>query len=245
MQYMGSKNRIAKELVPIIQSYIDNMENCKGYLEPFVGGANVIDKIKCDNKIGCDVNEYLIALLKFVRDTPNKLPSYVTKEEYQIIKNTKEKFPNWMVGLAGFCTYGAKFFGGYANYNKNTKQDYVKDILRNLIKQSPNLKDVKFKCCDFRDIDKDKIKGYVIYCDPPYRNVTKYKNELFLYEEYYEWVREMSKNNIVVCSEYWMPDDFTCIWQKETITKMNCCERISGDEKNKRIEKLYIYKPNK
>ena len=51
----------------------------------------------------------------------------------------------------------------------------------------------------------------------------------------------MSKGNVVLCSEYWMPDDFTCIWQKETITKMNCCERISGDEKKERIEKLYMY----
>lgn len=38
MVYMGSKNRIAKDIVPIIQSAIDNMEDCQGYLEPFVGG---------------------------------------------------------------------------------------------------------------------------------------------------------------------------------------------------------------
>ena len=45
MQYMGSKNRFAKELAPIIQSYITS--DIKGYLEPFVGGANMIDKINC------------------------------------------------------------------------------------------------------------------------------------------------------------------------------------------------------
>ena len=43
MRYEGSKNRISKELVPVIQSFIS--DNCKGYIEPFVGGANVIDKI--------------------------------------------------------------------------------------------------------------------------------------------------------------------------------------------------------
>ena len=36
MKYVGSKNRIAKDLVPIIQSYIN--KDTKGYLEPFVGG---------------------------------------------------------------------------------------------------------------------------------------------------------------------------------------------------------------
>ena len=36
MWYMGSKNKLAKEIVPIIQSYIT--DETKGYLEPFVGG---------------------------------------------------------------------------------------------------------------------------------------------------------------------------------------------------------------
>lgn len=39
MVYQGSKNRLAKDLVPIIQSYVDN-PNCVGYLEPFVGGKS-------------------------------------------------------------------------------------------------------------------------------------------------------------------------------------------------------------
>ena len=49
MVYVGSKNRLSKELAPIIQSYIT--EDTKGYLEPFVGGANMIDKIQHPNRI--------------------------------------------------------------------------------------------------------------------------------------------------------------------------------------------------
>ena len=49
MRYVGSKNRISKYLVPIIQNYIN--DNCKGYIEPFVGGANIIDKIKQNQTI--------------------------------------------------------------------------------------------------------------------------------------------------------------------------------------------------
>ena len=48
MQYMGSKSRLANELVPIIQNYIN--DDTKAYIEPFVGGANIIDKIKCSKK---------------------------------------------------------------------------------------------------------------------------------------------------------------------------------------------------
>ena len=46
---MGSKSRIAKHIVPIIQRYIDE-NNIKKYYEPFVGGANIIDKIDCPKK---------------------------------------------------------------------------------------------------------------------------------------------------------------------------------------------------
>ena len=62
MQYVGSKRRISKEIVPIIQSCITKETSL--YIEPFVGGANVIDKIQCKKKIGCDVHKQLIALLK-------------------------------------------------------------------------------------------------------------------------------------------------------------------------------------
>lgn len=37
MWYVGSKNKLSKDLVPIIQSYITS--DTKGYLEPFVGGG--------------------------------------------------------------------------------------------------------------------------------------------------------------------------------------------------------------
>lgn len=38
MKYVGSKNRISKQLAPIIQSYIDD-NDIKAYWEPFVGGG--------------------------------------------------------------------------------------------------------------------------------------------------------------------------------------------------------------
>lgn len=84
MKYIGSKNRLSKELAPIIQSYIT--EDTKGYLEPFVGGANMIDKIKCDNKIGCDIHTELIELLKYVQVNYDELPLTISEEEYNNVK---------------------------------------------------------------------------------------------------------------------------------------------------------------
>ena len=69
MKYMGSKSRIAKYIVPIIQRYIDD-NNIEYYWEPFVGGANVIDKICCKHKIGSDKNKYLICKFNFYPFSP-------------------------------------------------------------------------------------------------------------------------------------------------------------------------------
>lgn len=46
MVYLGSKAKIANWLIPILNQIILDY-NITEYYEPFVGGANVIDKIKC------------------------------------------------------------------------------------------------------------------------------------------------------------------------------------------------------
>ena len=87
MVYQGSKNRIAKYIIPIIQSYIDE-NNITVYIEPFCGGANVIDKIICQNKIASDYNEDLIALLKYVQkdNSLSIAPDKCTFEHYSDVR---------------------------------------------------------------------------------------------------------------------------------------------------------------
>lgn len=181
--------------------------------------------------------------MKYTRDNCELIPERIMEDTYNEVKNNKNKYEDWYVGLVGFMAgFGAKYFGGYARNNKDDKSgDKSATAIRGLKKQAPNLKDIKFINCSFLDLPKDKIKGHVIYCDPPYRNTTKYKTETFPYEEFYQWCRDMSKDNTVLISEYNMPDDFECIWQKETKVNFDS-NRTSNDGKNKRIEKLYIYK---
>ena len=239
MRYMGSKNRLSKDLVPIIQTYIT--KDVKGYIEPFVGGANIIDKINCKNKIGYDIHKELIALLNYVKNNPEEIPEVIYEDEYENVKSNKEKYEDWYVGLVGFCaSFGAKYFGGYARDSKDdTNGKWSRGAIKNIKKQSSNLKNIEFQCKDFREIN--DLNGYVIYCDPPYRNTTKYKTKTFPYEEFYEWCREMSRDNIVLISEYWMPDDFECIWEKESKVNFDS-NRNPNDDKNKRIEKLFKLK---
>ena len=237
MKYVGSKNRLSKHIAPIIQSYIDD-NNITQYLEPFVGGANMIDKINCDKKIGLDIHKELIALLKYIQDENNELPVTITEEEYNNVKDNRINYEDWYVGLVGFCaTFGAKYFGGYARGYKSdgiTKRDMPNEGIRNLQRQRNDLKDIHFATMSFLNIPYDKIKNYVIYCDIPYRNTTKYKTESFPYEKFYDWCRKMSKNNIILISEYNMPDDFKCIWSKNHKTSLDT------NEHKRRVEKLFI-----
>lgn len=246
MKYVGSKNKISKYIVPIIQGYIDN-NNIHNYYEPFVGGGNVIDKIDCENKYGSDINKYLIALLKQAQTDVSVFPTTYDEEFYTYIRkhylDANFEYPDWYVGLVGFSTYGAKFFGGYPRGYKPdgiTKRDIVNESIRNIIKQSPNLKGIKFACQNYTDTK--NIKNFVIYCDPPYRNTLKYSGgDEFDHNEFYNWCIRMATNNIVLISEYTMPhENFECIWEKDVV----CGIDNANNNTTKRTEKLFIVKHN-
>lgn len=241
MRYVGSKGRLSGKLLPVIQSYIT--EDTKAYIEPFVGGANIIDKIKHDNKIGSDLQKYLIALLKYVQLDNIELPERIMAEEYINVRDNKEKYEDWYVGLVGFCSsYSAKFFGGYArNYHGDNTGDWSASAIKALKKQIPLLKDITFNHCSFLDYNNQDYQNCVFYCDIPYKNTNKYSTGNFPYDEFYEWVRMMSQNNVVLISEYNMPSDFNCIW--ETAYTSSLRNNNKQDKCNNiRVEKLFKYR---
>ncbi len=237
MKYVGSKNRLSKDLAPIIQKFIDD-NDITHYWEPMCGGANMIDKIQCPNKFGSDIHPYLIALLKQAQVDTSVFPSTISEEEYKSVRANPQNYPDWYVGLVGFCaSYNGKWWGGYANGVKTkvgTIRNYTDESIRNLVKQASNLKDIKFNCCSFEQ--SAKVSNFVIYCDIPYRSSTKYATDDFLYERFYDWAREMSKDNIVLVSEYWMPDDFECIWSKT----LKCT--LDKNSRTNKVEKLFKWK---
>ncbi len=235
MKYMGSKARLSKEIAPLINKLIKENKINK-YIEPFVGGANMIEHIKCKDKIGIDNNEYLIAMWKALQQgwIP---PTAMDYDTYNQIKNNKSQYPKELVAIAGFCaTYNAKWFGGYAgivNTKIGTIRNYYDEAVRNILKQIPRLLDVKFVCDDYKNLE--DTKNTLIYCDPPYEQTTKYKDD-FNHKEYWDWCRKIAKNNILIASEYNAPDDFQCIFTKELTTTLD------KNSRKKDIEKLYIHK---
>lgn len=128
------------------------------------------------------------------------------------------------------ASYNGRFFdGGYSGISAG--RNYIHESMLDIIKQIDKLRGVDFRCCSYDELDIPQ--NSIIYCDPPYRNTKKYEYSDFDYDKFYKWLKHMkSMGHSVYISEYWMPEDFKCIWAKEVCCNINI-------EKNKRTEKLF------
>jgi DNA adenine methylase len=232
MKYMGSKNRIAKHILPIM---LAERKPNQVWVEPFVGGANMIDKVD-GVRIGADKNEYLCALLDAL--SKGYKPTKVTKEEYRLVKNSKGAYPMKFVGWCGIgCSYSGKWFGGFAGETKtkNGIRDYQQEAINNVLKQAENLKGVEFVCCGYDELEIPTMS--LIYCDPPYAGTTKYKDE-FDHDKFWQWCRDKAnEGHTVFVSEYSAPSDFKCVWEKEFSSSLSANGKIGGNKKS--VEKLF------
>ena len=168
--YQGSKSRLAKYIVPIINKIL-HKNKIDTFVDACCGGCNIIAnpkyKITAEKKIAYDNNKYLIALLnKFKTDKPDFIN--VSEQEYNNVKNNKDSYDDWYVGYVGFlASFGAGFFNGYARDNTRNR---TLGAYRGIYKQ--NFTDIKIKQQDLFDLS---VKNAVIYIDPPYKNTKKYK----------------------------------------------------------------------
>ena len=107
-------------------------------------------------------------------------------------------------------------------------------IKTNILRQIDGLQGIQFETKDYRTIT--DIKNWCIYLDPPYSGVKKYENSKdFNYIVFWEYVRNLSKDNIVLVSEQNAPPDFECIWS-QTVNRS-----IKATNKSYSTEKLFRY----
>lgn len=231
MKYMGSKNRIAKYILPIMHKY---RKEGQWWVEPFVGGGNMIDKVQ-GKRIGADINPYLIDALIMIRDCVIDLPKNnkeFTEENYkELRKNDNYKYK----GYAGFAfSYSGKWLGGWRRDILN-KRDYVNESYKNAIKQSPLLQGVRLVNENYLDLQIPK--NSLIYCDPPYEGTTKYK-DAFNHEEFWQWCRDKhNEGHTVFVSEYNAPNDFKCVWEKNIVSSLT---KDTGSKVA--TERLFLYR---
>lgn len=239
MKYMGSKSRIAKYIVPILQQCIDK-NHISYYIEPFCGGCNVIDKIRCEHRIANDLNTHLVALLSYVAKG-GKLLDEVPKDLYDKVRSNYKSnlYDDWYIGNIGFlASYNGRFFdGGYAKsgYENGKLRDYYQESKRNLENQADNLRGIEFLNNSYELIDIPQLS--LVYCDPPYANTKQFANSSnFNTDLFWENMRTLSLNSYVFISEENAPDDFIPIWEQAVLRS------IKSTNKSTAVEKLYIYK---
>ena len=240
MKYMGSKARIAKDILPII---LADRKQGQYYVEPFVGGCNTRDKVN-GNRIGADFNKYLISMWKFLTQTKLEFPLIISRETYSYWRNiwhnrscSEITSDDAMIGWVGFMgSFNGRFFdGGYSGHCVRIKcgeRDYISEQIRNTMAQVESLDGVDFKWSHYQDLTIPPES--IIYCDPPYKGTKQYYiSKDFDYGKFYEWCRCMkSEGHSVFISEYDMPDDFELIWEKPINNSMNqvstkrCVERL-------------------
>jgi DNA adenine methylase len=220
MKYLGGKSKIAKEIGLILNNLLDKHKPV-AYLEPFVGAGWMIKEINYHTRIGSDLSHDVVLLLSAVANgwIP---PDNISEEEYKEYK--KQQYPSKERGFVGFgCSWGGKWFGGFARGKTSSGEprNYAAESKTSLIKKAKNFSAINWHHKSYLDWHPE---NYLIYCDPPYFGTTEYKDK-FDHSVFWEWVRLVSKNNIVLVSEFTAPNDFRVIWEKTKLTDLGSSDK--------------------
>lgn len=251
MQYQGGKSRIAKHISEAITNEVSRWQvknsnlDCASNREResnttlvslFCGTCSVESKLtNFKQRILNDNHKYLIEMLRGVQNG-YELPETISETDYRYIRGHKDDDPI-LTGFVGFgCSFGGKWFGGYAR-NK-TQTNYALQSKKSLLKDMSNLTDAKFICKDYRDVELPE--GCIIYADPPYNNTTGYGKEKFDSKQFWEYARNVSQEHLMFISEQEAPDDFVAIWEKPFTRTLD----RNKDNQFKVTEKLFVHKCN-
>ena len=209
--YLGGKKKIGKDISIMIKNVsdiLDKNDEIKGDCEPFCGMMGVFQYIpetfsekKKMKYIAGDRNPYIIKLWKGLQNG-FRPPIKCTKKEYEEMKLKDDKsLKSIFVGFA--CAIRGVFRSTFIRTDIKVQSEYCKDI-------GKKIKDVHLSEGDYSQFS--KLKNFIIYCDPPYKNsISPYAignkyNSKFDYEKFLDWCNKMSENNIVFITEYTKPD---------------------------------------
>jgi len=247
--YHGGKKRIGKDLANIIYDVSMEIEKqydfkIKGYCEPFCGMLGVYQHIpelfkehkpKLKYKAG-DTNKSVILMWQAAQKGW-KPPSSCSEEKYDKLRyDGKESAEKGFIGHQ--YSFGGKYFQGHRGKYGN-KYSYP-EVSAKIVEIAETLSTTLFSHDDYKHFS--NLKGYVIYCDPPYSKTNCKYSSSFNHLEFWKWCEKMRKDNIVFISEYSSPNELKL---KPIFTKS---VRLDGNNGNnqmmiktrKRQEKMYL-----
>lgn len=200
----------------------------------FCGACSIEAKIAPSfNRVICnDKHPYLISLWHDVQNRRD-LPEIITEEEYKYVRAHKDEDPA-LTGFVGFgCSFGGRFFQGYAH---GKSRSYAAEAKRGLEKKIQTLHNAEFLNLDYRDVPLPD--GCIIYADPPYAGTKGYGFEMFDTNAFWQYMREISKKHMVFISEQNAPEDFVSIWSKPLRRIMD----VNKENNFFVIENLFVWK---
>jgi DNA adenine methylase len=227
MTYLGSKDKIHQFIINCINRY---RKPGQVYIEPFMGSGAIISRMP-GPRIGSDAMIDLMMLWDELVRGVFVEPPYITKEQYDELM--KSETHSALRAYAGFFwSFSGMFAKGYSpEFYKNSRSFY------SAMERAKLLEGAMLAPIPYYKYTPSQWSGAVFYCDPPYIQTTGYRGvEPFDYDRFYYWCKEMSKNNIVLISEYWMPPEKFVIVDQER-------KRIGlkrTDDDNDRIEMVYM-----
>lgn len=102
MRYLGGKSKIRKQVGALIAQFLT--PTCT-YLEPFVGGAWVLQEVRHPYRVACDANTHLITMYQHLQKGW-KPPTSVSEEQFANYQNTQPP-GDPMTAFVGFgCAIG-------------------------------------------------------------------------------------------------------------------------------------------
>lgn len=226
MRYIGGKNRIAKELAPILLASEPAV-----VVEPFCGALNItlaLIKLRPEVTVYASDSHYdLIQMWQAVQDGWSP-PSELTRAAYDALKNETASSP--LRTFAGYgCSFSGKWFGGFAA--DGTGRNYCANARNSIEKARPLLENVVFSC---RNYNACVIPANsIVYCDPPYADTTKPGvRGVFDHPAFWEWAVSLPVECFV--SEYTASEGTRIVWEKLVKTDM-----ATKSGKGVRTEKLF------
>ena len=231
MKYLGGKSRIAQQIVDIMSA---ERESDMPWIEPFVGSAKVMSKVK-GRRIAADANHEMIALFKAIRGGW-KPPTEVSEEFYNEVKHNQGKYSDHLKAFIGIgCAFGGVRFSTYAR-DPTGRSNFALQAHNSLMRIKLSLQDIEFYATDYRLLQIPTRS--LIYCDPPYAGTPGYGFD-FNHSEFYQWCRDkVNEGHYLFVSEYSMPADFQEVWSRDVhVTVRNYDIKKTNTERLYRLHK--------
>jgi site-specific DNA-adenine methylase len=173
------------EAADIRKNLSENIKKNTEYLQNYL-----LDGLKKSGKRPCDVDRYL--------GTNGMSGHYFGKSQWEFpTKEVYEKLQNFLYLPVPYL----EIYG-------------LQELMQSLesLESLESLQRLEFTNLDYREVK--ILPDSVIYCDIPYRGTTTYivNGGGFDYEELYDWAQ--NQKELVIISEYQMPEGFTCIGKK-------------------------------